>query len=106
MACVFALATPLVNWLSSTCLMMEPSPWTLVSLWAAVVAGAVLGLLLVILYEGWAVRRGFRAWSVLASAEGEVSTPPWRKLWWWILLGFAAMIGGVIANNLLQQIIR
>jgi hypothetical protein len=106
MAGVFALATPLVDWLSRTCSLLEPSPWTLASLWAAVIAGAVLGLLLVILYEGWAVRRGFRAWSVLASAEGEVSTPPWRKLWWWILLGFAAMIGGVIANNLLQQIMR
>jgi hypothetical protein len=106
MAGVFALATPLVNWLSSTCLMMEPSPWTLVSLWAAVVAGAVLGLLLVILYEGWAVRRGYRAWSTLTSGDGEISTPGWRRLWWWILLSFVVMIGGIIANNLLQQIMR
>lgn len=106
MAGTFALATPLVNWLSSTCSMMEPSPWTLVSLWAAVVAGAVLGLLLVILYEGWAVRRGYRAWSTLTSGDGEISTPGWRRLWWRILLSFFVMIGGIIANNLLQQIMR
>jgi hypothetical protein len=102
---VLALAMPLVNWLSSTCSMMEISLWTVVSLWSVVVAGAVPGLLLILLYESWAVRRGFTAWSVLTSGEGEVSMPSWRKLWWWILLSFAAVIGGVVVNILIQSMI-
>ncbi len=72
---VTALAIPLVNWLSSTCSVMNPSVWLGVSLWAVVVAGIALGMLLVLLYEGWAVRHGYRAWSVLSAGEGEVSTP-------------------------------
>ena len=103
---ITALATPLVNWLSQTCSMMEPSPWTLVSLWAAVIAGSVLGLLLLLLFESWAVRHGQRAWSALASGEGELNTPPWRKLWWWVLLSFPALVAGVVVNNLIQSIMR
>ena len=101
---VTALAMPLVDWLSSTCSVMDPSLWLLVSLWAMVVAGAVLGMLLVLLYEAWAVRRGQRAWSVLTSEEGEVSTPGWRKLWWWILLSLAAPIGGVVISNIIKSL--
>jgi hypothetical protein len=102
---VFALAMPLVNWLSNTCSMMEPSPWALVSLWAVVVAGALPGLLLILLYEGWGVRRGFRAWSILTTGDGELSTPPWRRLWWWILLSLAFVIAGIVASNLIQQML-
>jgi hypothetical protein len=102
---VTALALPLMNWISNTCSVMEMSPWLIVSVWTAVAVGACLGYLLVLLYEGWAVRAGHRAWSVLASGTGEVSTSSWRKLWWWILLSFLAQIGGIIANNWLQNII-
>jgi hypothetical protein len=101
---VTALATPLVGWLTSTCSAMDPSLWLLVSLWALVVAGAVLGMLLALLYEAWAVRRGQRAWSVLTSSEGEVSTPGWRRLWWWILLSLAAPIAGVVVSNIIKSL--
>jgi len=87
-----------VRWLSNTCSMMELSIWTLVSLWVAVVIGACLGLLLLLFYEGWAVRLGFRAWSVLAFGDGAVTSPSWRRLWWWILLSFFVLIGGVLMN--------
>jgi hypothetical protein len=99
MAGTFVLALRMVNWITSTCSMMEPTPWTIISLWVAVVAGACLGILLVLLYEAWAVHRGFRAWSVLALGTGEVSTPPWRKLWWWILLSYILLIGAIIAGQ-------
>jgi hypothetical protein len=102
---VTALAIPLVNWLSSTCSVMNPSLWLGVSLWAVVVVGAALGMLLVWLYEAWAVRHGQRAWSALTSGEGEVSTPGWRRLWWWLLLSFAALVGGVVISNLIVQMI-
>jgi hypothetical protein len=93
-----SLALRLVKWLSSNCSVMNLSLWTVVSFWTAVVIGACLGLLLILLYEAWAVRHGFRAWSVLALGDGEVNTPSWRKLWWWILLSFAVLIGGFLLD--------
>lgn len=84
---------------------MNPSIWLAVSLWAVVVAGAALGMFLVWLYAGWAVHHGYRALSVLSAGEGEVSTPGWRKLWWWLLLSFAALVGGLVASNLIQHMI-
>jgi hypothetical protein len=93
-----SLALRLVKWLSSNCSVMNLSLWTVVSFWTAVVTGACLGLLLILLYEAWAVRHGFRAWSVLALGDGEVNTPSWRKLWWWILLSFAVLVGGFLVD--------
>jgi hypothetical protein len=100
---IFALAIPLVKWISNTCSFMPLSLWSVVSLWTIVAVSACVGFLLILLYEGWAVRRGFRAWSVLTSGDGEVTTPSWRKLWWWILLSFAAPIGGVLVSNVIKQ---
>ena len=96
MAGIFVLALRLVNWITSTCSMMQPTVWTLVSLLFAITAGACLGLLIILLYELWVVHNGFRAWSVLALGTGEVSTPPWRKLWWWVLLSIIVLLGVVI----------
>lgn len=42
------------------------------------------------------------AWAA-ASGEGEVVTAPCRKLWWWILLSCAALIGGMNVQRLLLQ---
>ncbi len=94
--CLLALRG--VRWLSTTCSMMEMSIWALVSLWAVVVAGACLALLLLLFYEGWAVRQGYRAWSVLAIDGGAVTSPSWRRLWGWILLSLVILIGGLIMN--------
>jgi hypothetical protein len=90
------LALRLVKLLANTCSLMGPSLWTLVSFWVAVVASACLGFFLILIYEGWAVRHGFRAWSVLVYGDGEVTTPAWRKLWWWILLSYAFLMGGIL----------
>ena len=99
MAGIFVLALRLVNWITSTCSMMQPTVWTLVSLLFAITAGACLGLLIILLYELWVVHNGFRAWSVLALGTGEVSTPPWRKLWWWVLLSIIVLLGVVIIGT-------
>jgi hypothetical protein len=101
---IIVLTMPLIDWIKNTCSILPFSTWTVVSLWVVVVAGAGLGILLILLYEGWAVRRGFRAWSILAFHDGEMTTPSWRRLWWWVLLSFAVPIGGVIANAWIQQI--
>ena len=100
---IAALTTPLVNRISNTCSFMPLSLWPMVSIWTTVIAGACAGILLLMLYEGWAVRRGFQAWSVLASGDSEVSTAPWRRLWWWILLSIIAPFGGVLVSKVIQQ---
>lgn len=56
-------------------------------------------------FETWAVRRGFQAWSILAAGEGEVVSAPWRQEWWWILLSYVALFGGVIVNSFLQGVL-
>ena len=99
MAGIFVLALRLVNWITSTCSMMQPTVWTLVSLLFAITAGACLGLLIILLYELWVVHNGFRAWRVLALGTGEVSTPTWRKLWWWVLLSIIVLLGVVIIGT-------
>ena len=78
--------------------MMELSIWTVLSFWIAVLVGACLAMLLLLIYEGWSARQGFRAWSVLAISDGEVTSPSWRRLWWWLLLSFAVLIGGVFVG--------
>jgi hypothetical protein len=61
-----------------------------------------VGGLLLYTYHAWAVRRGFAAWSALLWDTGEagdgrtaVSSPPWRRLWLWVLLSFVALVAGV-----------
>jgi hypothetical protein len=58
-----------------------------------------VGGLLLYTYHAWAVRRGFAAWSALLWDTGEagdgrtaVSSPPWRRLWLWVLLSFVALV--------------
>ncbi len=101
-ACIFALATPLVN----MSIRLPLPPWTVVTWWAFAVMTALVAMLLLILYEGWSVRRGYQGWTILAWGEGEVSSPTWRKLWWWILLSYAALIGGVVGYVVIQQVIQ
>jgi hypothetical protein len=100
MAGTFVLGLRLGNWITSTCSLMEPTAWTIiVSLWPAVSLGACLGMLVILIYELWVVRHSFRAWSVLALGTGEVGTPPWRKLWWWVLLSIVVLLGAVILGS-------
>ena len=59
----------------------------------------LVGGLLLYTYHAWAVRRGFAAWSVLLGSDDNtpiVSSPPWRRMWLWILLSFVALIAGMM----------
>jgi hypothetical protein len=71
--------------------------------WAITVLGALAGGILIFLYEHWAVKRGFQAWSILAGSIGQVNTPSWRKLWWWILVGLVVLFIGLIAGVTLNK---
>jgi hypothetical protein len=101
MAGAFAPTLGMVNWLTSTCSMIEISLWSMVSIWVAVVAGVSVGCLIILIYEGWAVHHSFQTWSVLAFAGTGVSIPTWRQIWWWFLLSFPILLAGVIANSLI-----
>ena len=98
------VAMPLVNKTLRTCSIMPLSVWTVMIWWAIAVLGALVGGLLLFLYARWSLRGGFRAWSVLACGEGEVRTPSWRRLWWWVLLSYVALFGGLAAGVVLQQV--
>ena len=102
MAGIFAFATPLLN----MSLQLPLQPWTVVAWWAFAVMSSLVAMLLLFLYEGWSVRRGYQAWTILAWREGQVTSAPWRKLWWWILLSYAALIGGVAGYVFIQQVMQ
>jgi hypothetical protein len=104
MAGINAVAAPLVNKSLRTCSIFPSPGRAFGALWAILVLGALLGGLLLFIYEMWAVRRGFQAWSVLASGKGEARSPSWRRLWWWILLSYAALFGGLVTSVILQQL--
>jgi len=99
------LAVPLLNQSLRLCRALPLSPWTVVAWWAVAALSALTGVLLLFAYEAWAVRRGFRAWSVLASGEGDVVTAGWRRLWWWIPLSYVVLVGGVAASVLVQRLL-
>jgi len=89
--------------LANLSVQMPLPPWIAVAWWASAVAGALPAMLLLLPYEAWAVRRGLRAWSVLARGERGIVTVPLRAVWWWIPLSWAALIGGMAVQRLLQQ---
>ncbi|MEJ2719633.1 MAG: hypothetical protein P8181_00650 [bacterium] len=97
------IAMPLANQSLRTCSIFPLSGWTIVTWWVIAALGAIVGGLLIFIYERWAMRAGFRAWSVLAYGEGEAGTPSWGKLWWWILLSYVVLFGGIVVGAVLQQ---
>jgi hypothetical protein len=105
LAGIFVIAMPLVNKSLSMSQLIPLSPWPVMTWWAIVVMGSVAGGILIFLYERWAVRRGFEAWSIIAGNEGEVATPSWRNLWWWILISIVILLVGLITGVMLQKIL-
>jgi hypothetical protein len=105
LAGVIAVGGPLINLSLSKCAVM-PLPISLLGvLWGIGIIVALFGGLLLYIYQAWAVRRGFRAWSLLAAGEVGFSTPTWRQLWWWIPLTLAALVGSVVVSQYLQGLL-
>lgn len=102
---VFLLAFPLVTISLQTCSIIPLNPWTLSVWWGFAVLGALVAMVVLLFYEGWAARWDFRAWAVLASGDGEITTPAWRDLWWWILLSLVILFAGVAAGVMIQQVL-
>jgi hypothetical protein len=97
-------AAPLINASLRTCSIFPRPGWSAGILWALVVAGALPGGLLLFLYQSWAVRRGLAAWRVVAAGDGEVCSGSWRTLWWWVLLSYVVLVGGLVASVVLQRL--
>ena len=102
---IMVVALPLVNLSLRVCTVLPFTAWPVLIWWAIAVSGALVGGSLLFLYECWAVRGGFQAWSVLARREGVVRTASWRKLWWWILLSYVALLGGFAGGVVLLRLV-
>jgi hypothetical protein len=105
LAGIIAVALPLINLSIKLCPVLPLSVWAVMTWWAITVLGALAGGILIFLYEHWAVKRGFQAWSILAGSIGQVNTPSWRKLWWWILVGLVVLFIGLIAGVTLNKML-
>jgi len=101
LAGIFAVAMPLL-FVSAR---LPLPPLVAIAWWSFAVMGALVGMLLLFLYDGWSVRRGCLAWHVLAWGENEVTSVSWRKVWWWILLSYGAVIGGIATSLLVQRVV-
>ena len=84
-------------------LLLPLSPYPVITWWAIVVLGALLGGLIIFIFERWAVKRGSRSWTILAGSDGELITQGWSKLWWWILISIAILIIGLITGAVLAK---
>jgi serine-type D-Ala-D-Ala carboxypeptidase/endopeptidase len=99
-AAIFFLATPLVNSVAQLGLNL----WMVVTWWAFAVLGALAGFFLLGPFELWNVHRGYQAWSLVTVGETDIASAPWRRSWWWILLSFVALFGGVVGYVILTFI--
>jgi hypothetical protein len=104
MAGVIAIAGPLAIARTGACSLFPTPGWAMGALWAIVVLSALPGGLLLLLYQLWAVQRGLVAWRALAWREEEVRLASWRKLWWWVLLSYGVLLGGLVAFVVLLQL--
>ena len=100
---IFPVAMPLVNKTLAMSQIMPLSPWIVMTWWAMTATGGITGGLLIFLYEYWAVKRGYLAWNVFAGNEGDVNTPKFSKIWWWILISILLLIAGMVIGLMLLK---
>ena len=103
LAGIFPVAMNLVNKTLAMSQIIPLSPWIVMTWLALIVAGSLIGGLFIFFYELWAVSRGCLAWNVFAGNEGEVNTPGWSKIWWWILISIGTLFIGLIAGVVLLR---
>jgi len=101
---IFPVSMVLVNRTITMSQLVPLSPWIVLTWLTIIVAGSLIGGIFVFFYEYWAIKRGYLAWNVFAGNEGEVTTPQWGKVWWWILIGILTLLAGLIAGIMLLKI--
>lgn len=105
LAGIFPLTMTLVNKTIAMSQILPLSPWIVMTWWAMIVAGSLIGGLFIFIYEKWAIKKGYLAWNVYAGNEGEVNTPGWSKTWWWILISILILFAGLTAGIMLLKIL-
>jgi len=100
---IFPVSMVLVNKTIAMSQLMPLSPWIVMTWAAIIVAGSIIGGFFVYLYELWAISKGCQAWNVFAGNGGEVTTPKWGKIWWWIILSILILLAGLIIGVLLLK---
>lgn len=79
------------------------SPWIVMTWWAIIVLGSLVGGLLIFVYEHWAVKRGFHAWAVLAGNGSDITTPKFSKIWWCILISILITLVMLVGTVMLLK---
>ncbi len=102
---IFPFSMVLVNKTITMSQIMPLSPWLVLTWLVIVIAGSLFGGLFALFYEIWAVKRGYQAWHVFAGGEGEVTTPGWRKIWWWMIISILILFAGLITGVILIKVI-
>jgi len=100
---IIIILLPLVNWSIQFCPLLPFSVWPVLIWWLIVVTGAIVGGILVFIYEYNTVKRGIKAWSVLINNGGEVQTSSWHELRWWIPGSYLLIILGFVVAVILQS---
>jgi len=98
---IIPVALPLANNNLSMSLLLPLSPLAVTSWWTFVVYGSVPGGLLILIYELWAVKRGYLSWSSIEEGNEKVNSPAWKKIWWWLPVSFAVILSGIILGVVL-----
>jgi hypothetical protein len=96
LAGILVIALPTVNHSLQGMNLIPLSLWSVMAWWAIVMVGGLGGGILIFLFESWSVKKGFSAWVILSGEKGEVVTPSWGVLWWWILLSIAVLLAGLV----------
>jgi hypothetical protein len=104
LAGIFPVAMPLENMSLAMSQIIPLSPWIVLTWWAITVLGSLAGGLFIFIYENWAAKRGFQAWNVFAENDGDVITPGWSKLWWWVIISVLFIFAGLIVGVLLLKV--
>jgi hypothetical protein len=95
---ISALSMPVINNNILLSFIIPLSPLAVISWWAIVAAGSVVGGFFIFLYEYWAIRKDFTAWNILLGSESKIATPGWGKIWWWILISIIILFLGIAAG--------
>jgi len=95
---IFPVSMVLVNKTLAMSQVIPLSPWIVMTWLAITVLGSLVGGLFIFLYEYWAVKRGYQAWNLFVGNEGDVTTPGWGKIWWWIPVSISILIAGLVTG--------
>ena len=105
MAGITLTGMPMAQLALRACAVFPFNVWTVPIYWCLTVPGALIAGSLVFLYERWAVTRGYRAWIVVSRRDGQVRTPSWRRLGWWLPVSYLVLFTASAAGAVLSRTI-